>query len=66
MAAIDQQSAVDGLHAFFCFFPMGGTILAMLVMRNYSITEEKSKEISATLAKRKKETEKETTILKSN
>jgi Na+/melibiose symporter-like transporter len=45
---------------------MGGTILAMLVMRNYSITEEKSKEISATLAKRKKETEKETTILKSN
>ena len=66
LAAIDQQSAVDGLHAFFCFFPMGGTILAMLVMRNYSITEEKSKEISATLAKRKKETEKETTILKSN
>jgi hypothetical protein len=28
----------------------------MIVMRNYSITEEKSKEISATLAKRKKET----------
>ena len=55
LAAIDQQSAVDGLHAFFCFFPMGGTILAMIVMRNYSITEEKSKEISATLAKRKNE-----------
>jgi Na+/melibiose symporter-like transporter len=36
---------------------MGGTILAMLVMHNYSITEEKSKEISAILAKRKKETE---------
>jgi GPH family glycoside/pentoside/hexuronide:cation symporter len=55
LAAIDQQSAVDGLHAFFCFFPMGGTILALIVMRNYSITEEKSKEISATLAKRKNE-----------
>ena len=66
LSAIDQQSAVEGLHAFFCFFPMGGTILAMFVMRNYSITEEKSKEISAILAKRKSETKKETTILKSN
>ena len=66
LAAIDQQSAVEGLHAFFCFFPMGGTILAMFVMRNYSITEEKSKEITAILAKRKSETNKETTILKGN
>ena len=66
LSAIDQQSAVEGLHAFFCFFPMGGTILAMFVMRNYSITEEKSKEISAILAKRKSEIQKETTILKSN
>ena len=66
LAAIDQQSAVEGLHAFFCFFPMGGTILAMFVMRNYSITEEKSKEISAILAKRRSETKKDTTILKSN
>ena len=66
LSAIDQQSAVEGLHAFFCFFPMGGTILAMFVMRNYSITEEKSKEISAILAKRRSETKKETTILKSN
>jgi GPH family glycoside/pentoside/hexuronide:cation symporter len=56
LAATDQQSAVEGLHAVFCFFPMAGTILGMIVMRNYSITEEKSKEISATLAKRKKET----------
>jgi hypothetical protein len=38
----------------------------MFVMRNYSITEEKSKEISAILAKRRSETKKETTILKSN
>lgn len=56
LAATDQQSAVEGLHAVFCFFPMAGTILGMIVMRNYSITEEKSKEISATLDKRKKET----------
>ena len=39
LATTDQQAAVDGLHAFFCFFPMIGTILAMLIMRNYSITE---------------------------
>jgi hypothetical protein len=38
----------------------------MFVMRNYSITEEKSKEITAILAKRKSETNKETTILKGN
>ena len=45
LATLDQQSAVDGLHAFFCFFPMGGTIIAMFVMRNYSITEEKANEM---------------------
>ena len=53
LTTIDQQSAVDGLHAFFCFFPMIGTIIAMLIMRNYSITEEKSNEIRAELQKRK-------------
>ena len=53
LATIDQQAAVDGLHAFFCFFPMVGTILAMLIMRNYSITEERAHEIRAELEKRK-------------
>jgi GPH family glycoside/pentoside/hexuronide:cation symporter len=53
LATTDQQAAVDGLHAFFCFFPMGGTILAMLIMRNYSITEEKAHEIRTELEKRK-------------
>ena len=45
LSTLEQQSAVNGLHAFFCFFPMAGTILAMIIMRNYSITEEKAKEI---------------------
>jgi GPH family glycoside/pentoside/hexuronide:cation symporter len=53
LATTDQQAAVDGLHAFFCFFPMIGTILAMLIMRNYSITEERAAEIRAELEKRK-------------
>jgi GPH family glycoside/pentoside/hexuronide:cation symporter len=53
LATTDQQAAVDALHAFFCFFPMIGTILAMLIMRNYSITEERATEIRAELEKRK-------------
>ena len=53
LATTDQQAAVDGLHTFFCFFPMVGTILAMLIMRNYNITEERSLEIRSQLAKRK-------------
>ena len=53
LATVDQQAAVDGLHAFFCFFPMGGTLLAMLIMRSYSITEESATQTSAELAKRR-------------
>ena len=45
LATVDQQGAVDGLHAFFCFFPMAGTLLAIYVMRDYSISEEKANEI---------------------
>ena len=54
LATLDQQAAVDGLHAFFCFFPMGGTILAMFIMRNYSITEEKAQETKAELTEKRK------------
>ena len=49
LATVDQQSAVDGLHAFFCFFPMAGTIAAMFVMRNYSVTEQKAANIKKIL-----------------
>ncbi|MEN8817260.1 MAG: MFS transporter [Nonlabens sp.] len=54
LATVDQQGAVDGLHAFFCFFPMLGTIAAMLIMRTYDVTEEKATKISEQLALRKK------------
>jgi GPH family glycoside/pentoside/hexuronide:cation symporter len=53
LATTDQQSAVDGLHAFFCFFPMVGTIIAIYVMRDYSITEERANEIRVELDRRK-------------
>ena len=49
----DQQAAVDGLHAFFCFFPMIGTLFAMLIMYNYNITEERASEIRSKLAERR-------------
>ena len=51
LTTIDQQAAVDGLHAFFCFFPMGGTILAMLIMKDYDVTEERAKAIREALGK---------------
>lgn len=55
LTTLEQQSAVDGLHAFFCFFPMVGTLVAMYVMRNYDVTEERAKEIKAELTKRRNE-----------
>ncbi|NNF35827.1 MAG: MFS transporter [Saprospiraceae bacterium] len=54
LATVDQQGAVDGLHAFFCFFPMAGTLLAMWVMKDYDVTEQRANEIRAELDKRKK------------
>ena len=53
LATTAQESAVNGLHAFFCFFPMAGTIVAMLVMQNYNVSEERANEIRAELESRK-------------
>jgi len=53
LATVDQQGAVDGLHAFFCFFPLAGTVLAIFVMRDYDISEERANEIRAKLDRRK-------------
>ena len=56
LATTDQQGAVDGLHAFFCFFPAVGTIIAMLIMKSYDVTEERANEIREELDKRKSTT----------
>ncbi len=53
LATTEQQPAVDGLLAFFCFFPMAGTIVAMLVMRKYDVSEKRANEIRLELEKRK-------------
>ena len=52
VSAEEQQPAIDGLHAFFCFFPVLGTV-AMYVMRGYDVTEEKANEIRAELDAKK-------------
>jgi GPH family glycoside/pentoside/hexuronide:cation symporter len=56
LATTEQQGAVDGLHAFFCFFPAVGTIVAMLIMKSYDVTEDRANLNRAELDKRKAET----------
>jgi len=53
LTTVEQQSAVDGLHAFFCFFPLVGTLIAMWIMRDYSIDETRANEIRAQLKAQK-------------
>ena len=55
LTTVEQQPAVDGLHAFFCFFPTLGTLAAMWIMRNYGIDETRANEIRALLKSRKGE-----------
>jgi len=54
LATTEQEFAVDGLHAFFCFFPMAGTLIAMLIMKSYDVTEEKANEIRRQLEEKNK------------
>lgn len=55
LATTEQPGAVDGLHAFFCFFPMVGTLVAMLIMRSYNVSEKRANEIREELESRKTE-----------
>ncbi len=54
LATTDQQAAVDGLHAFFCFFPLAGTLLAMWIMSSYNIDENSAAKVREQLNERKK------------
>jgi GPH family glycoside/pentoside/hexuronide:cation symporter len=54
-AASQTEEAITGLRLFFSGLPMVGTFIAILVMRNYDLTEERALEISAELNKRKKQ-----------
>ena len=52
-AAVQPEGAILGLRLFYSGFPILGTLVAIYVMRNYDLTEERANEISAELAKRK-------------
>jgi GPH family glycoside/pentoside/hexuronide:cation symporter len=52
-AQIQPEGAVEGLRAFFSGLPILGTLVAIYVMRNYDVTEERAGEIRAELDKRK-------------
>ena len=51
--AENSDSAVTGLRIFYSGLPIVGTLVAMFVMRNYDLTEERAHEISTELSKRK-------------
>ncbi len=52
-AAIQPEGAVDGLRLAFSGIPIMGTVVAMFVMRNYDVTEERAGIIREELEKRK-------------
>ena len=47
------EESITGLRLFFSGVPMLGTIIAMFVMRNYSLSEERALEIRAVIEARK-------------
>ncbi|WP_242120037.1 MFS transporter [Aestuariivivens sediminicola] len=54
-AAVQPEGAITGLRAFYSGLPIAGTLIAMLIMRDYSVTEERANEIKAQLAARRKD-----------
>lgn len=52
-APSQPEGAVTGLRLFYTFFPIAGTLIAMWVMRNYDISEERANKIRAELEARK-------------
>lgn len=65
-AATQPESAITGLRIFYSGFPIMGTLIAMFIMRNYDVTEEKSREIREELDRRNKPKAKMTSFYKTN
>lgn len=52
--AVEQtEQAITGLRFFFTAIPITGTLIAMFLMRNYSVSEQKAKETRKLLEQRK-------------
>ena len=49
------ESAITGLRIFYTVIPILGTLIAMYVMRNYTLTEGRANEIKIALEARKQD-----------
>ncbi|WP_228479099.1 MFS transporter [Flavobacterium soyangense] len=58
-SATQTEGAITGLRLFFSGVPILGTLIAMWVMRNYDLTEEKAREIKKELDARKRPVKKQ-------
>lgn len=58
-APTQPEGAVTGLRLFFSGIPILGTLIAMWVMRNYDLTEERAREIKRELEARKESPKKQ-------
>ena len=47
------ESAVTGMRLFYTFLPIAGVIGAILIMKNYDITEARAEELKAELMKKR-------------
>jgi len=52
-AAVQPDGAVDGLRLFYSGVPIVGTLLAMWIMRDYDLDEQRATEVHAELERRK-------------
>jgi GPH family glycoside/pentoside/hexuronide:cation symporter len=52
---VNSEESITGIRLFYSGLPIVGTLAAMWIMRNYTLTEEKALKIGAQLADRKKE-----------
>lgn len=46
-------SSIEGMRLFYTLLPIAGVLSAILIMKNYNISEEKSKEIKLALSKKR-------------
>ena len=53
-AEVQPESAIFGLRAFFSGLPILGTLIAIFIMRNYEVDEERAGEIRKALSDRHK------------
>jgi GPH family glycoside/pentoside/hexuronide:cation symporter len=52
-AATQPEGAITGLRLFFSFIPIGGTLIALWIMKDYDVTEERALEIRAIIDRKK-------------